>query len=102
MQLNLSPYILESLVLAAGRKRGGEELAAILVPDKSFLEAERARRRELDVNAELASVIEHYNQSVPAYRRIRQWRVQEGELEKTSTRKVRRYVYGSAAPPPQR
>ncbi|RPH94979.1 long-chain fatty acid--CoA ligase [candidate division KSB1 bacterium] len=95
--LNLAPFILESLVLGVQRKRGpGEELAALIVPDKSFVEAEQSRGHNVNLEAEIKSVVSAYNHSVPAYRRIRQWKIREEELEKTSTRKVKRYLYQHA------
>lgn len=95
-QLNSSPYIAESLVVGVKRKRGaGEELAAIIVLDKNFIDTERKRHRKqkLDVEAHIKQAVDSYNHSVHAYRRIRQWKIREEEFDKTSTRKIRRYIY---------
>ena len=93
-RLSASPYVQEALVRGTERKKGaGEELEAILVPDRAALDAAREHGQAIDVMAELSKVVEAYNHSVPDYRRIRRWQMQEEELAKTSTRKVRRYLY---------
>jgi long-chain acyl-CoA synthetase len=93
-QLNLSPCILESLVVGRRDKRGaGEELAAMIVPDKGYLEWEIEHGRHVNVEVEIKRVVDSYNDSAPAYRRIRQWKISDSEFEKTSTRKIRRYLY---------
>jgi long-chain acyl-CoA synthetase len=96
-QLNASPYILESLVIGVERKRGsGEELYALLVPDRAAIDLEKQKGREVNLTVEFDAVIENYNASVPAYRRIRHWQLREKEFEKTSTRKIKRFVYKNA------
>jgi long-chain acyl-CoA synthetase len=93
-QLTSSPYVLESLVMGVERKRGaGEELMAILVPDKAAVGTARDRGENVDITEAVRKVIENYNRSVPAYRRIRQWQLQDEELAKTSTRKIKRYLH---------
>jgi long-chain acyl-CoA synthetase len=92
--LNLSPYILESLVVGRKDKRGvGEGLAAVIVPDKEYVECEIARGRSVDVEAEVKQAVDSYNHTAPTYRRIRDWKIREQEFEKTSSRKIRRYLY---------
>jgi long-chain acyl-CoA synthetase len=92
--LEQSPYILESLVVGVPRKRtAGEELAAILLPDMAAVEADKERGHNTDLKVELEKAVQHYNSSVPAYRRIRQWQMRTEEFEKTSTRKIKRFKY---------
>jgi long-chain acyl-CoA synthetase len=92
--LDQSLYILASLVVGVPRKRtAGEELAAILVPDMSTVEADKERGHEVDLKAELEKAVQGYNSSVPAYRRIRQWQMRNEDFEKTSTRKIKRFRY---------
>lgn len=93
-QLNLSPCILESLVVGRKEKRGaGEELVAMIVLDKAYLDFEIAHGRTVDAEAEIKQVVDAYNQSAPSYRRIREWKIRGEEFQKTSTRKIRRYLY---------
>lgn len=92
--LNMCPCVLESLVIGFERsKGGGEELAALLVPNAAYVETERERGNTVDVNVELKKAVDDYNESVPPYRKIRQWQIRSEEFEKTSTRKIRRYLY---------
>jgi long-chain acyl-CoA synthetase len=93
-ELNASPYILESLVVGVKAKRGaGEELAAIIVPHKTYIETEHERGHHVNIESEVKSVVEAYNHSAPAHRRLRQWKIRDEEFDKTSTRKIRRYLY---------
>ena len=93
-QLNASPYIIESLVLGVERQRGaGEELYALIVPDKTVLELEKENGHDVNVMAEIQAVVEAYNKSVPTYRSIRQWQLREEEFVKTSSRKIKRFLY---------
>jgi len=93
-QLDLSPYVLESLVLGVERsKGGGEELAAIIVPDAAFIATERERGHEPGVEAEIKRTVDAYNATVPVYRQIRRWKLRETEFEKTALRKIRRFKY---------
>jgi long-chain acyl-CoA synthetase len=92
--LNMCPCMLESLVLGYERSKGsGEELAALLVPDMSYIESERERGNDVDVKTEIKKTVDDYNANAPPYRKIRNWQIREEEFEKTSTRKIRRYVY---------
>lgn len=92
--LNSSPFVLESLVVGMKSKRGvGEGLAAIIVPQKAYIDTERERGHDVNLETEIKTVVESYNHSVSSYRRIRQWKIRAEEFEKTSTRKIRRYLY---------
>lgn len=95
-RLNAAPYILESLVLPDIGRKGGEELAALIVPDAAALAAANDRGEEVDLESAVNFAVEEYNRAAPAYRRLRKWRIYDGEFEKTSTRKIRRYIYKSA------
>jgi long-chain acyl-CoA synthetase len=93
-RLNASPFILESLVLGVERKRGtGEELYALVVPDKIYVEGEQAAGKAVDLQNEIKRVVDEYNSSVPQYRQIRQWQLREEEFTKTSSRKIKRFLY---------
>jgi long-chain acyl-CoA synthetase len=92
--LNRSPYVLESLVVGVKQKKSaGEELAAIIEPDHGAVEAARERGTEVDIQSEIKKAVESYNHSVPSYRQIRQWQIREQDFDKTSTRKIKRFLY---------
>lgn len=83
--------VLEALVLSVPRKDGnGERLCALLKMDEEYLKA-HAPNRPADQLAR--DIIKHFNHNSPSYQNIREWRVLEGEFEKTSTRKIKRFLY---------
>lgn len=93
-----SKYVLESVVFGR-RKKGkqGEEVRAIVVPDMEQLKAdfrlatqnpEMRRVKEI-----LADEIRGINTRMADYKRISGFDVQLEELEKTSTKKVKRFMY---------
>ncbi|MEW6049556.1 MAG: AMP-dependent synthetase/ligase [Candidatus Zixiibacteriota bacterium] len=93
-----SPYILETVVF--GRKkegRQGEEVRAIIVPD---LEQFRAEYDLVTADSDpdllkrvIGEAVETVNGQMAEFKRISSYIVQVQELEKTSTKKVKRYVY---------
>jgi long-chain acyl-CoA synthetase len=83
----------------AGGTEGGvaaEKVAAVLVPDYEAIKADlgaelagdEAALREL-VKAE----VERVNRSLPPYKKISDFHVRSAEFEKTSSRKIKRYLY---------
>ncbi len=96
--LHLSPFILESIVF--GRKkenRMGEEVHAIIVPN---LDEMRSRFPEIGsspdhkiVNEVIETEVQQVNNRLADYKRLIRFEIKFEELEKTSTRKIRRTVY---------
>jgi len=97
--LSASPYILEALVL--GRpiegSGGGEAIEAIIVPDLDFFGA-RAEEKgitlseihiEQTIKLEVAKQCEH----LADYKRVKYITLRAEDFEKTSTRKIKRYLY---------
>jgi len=97
-KLTASPYVLEALVYARHRPdKKREEVYAILVPDLEEFTLELGSpagvgQREL-IEAALCQVVDQVNRVVADYKRIAGHEVRFEELEKTSTRKIRRFVY---------
>ncbi|UCC43009.1 MAG: AMP-binding protein [Candidatus Zixiibacteriota bacterium] len=97
-KLTASPFVLETLVFGRKREnRQGEEVRALIVPD-----IERFHERfSVDVDnpdmSRVESVIEEevgkVNKEIATYKRIAGFEIQLSELEKTSTKKVKRFVY---------
>jgi long-chain acyl-CoA synthetase len=97
-KLLISNYILEAVVFGRAKEgRQGEEVRAILVPDlEQFrsefgLDPEKPDRDQ--VMAKLKEVMAEVNERVAGYKRISGFAMQFEELEKTSTKKVKRFVY---------
>ncbi|MCL4305413.1 AMP-binding protein [bacterium] len=83
--------ISDALVLAVERKGGrGEKLCALIKLDDEYVQLHSSQKSPEEIATE---VIRRYNSSSPAYQNIREWRLLEGEFEKTSTRKIKRFLY---------
>lgn len=87
-------------VVVFGRKKEGkqgEEVRALIVPDIDQLRADlliTENNTDMDkINKVVKNVIDKVNSQVAAYKRIIAFDIQLEELEKTSTKKIRRFLY---------
>jgi long-chain acyl-CoA synthetase len=97
-KLLASDFILESVVFGQKKQgRQGEEVRALIVPDLEQLQAEIGTdpaRPDLDrIREVLGQVVATVNSEMADYKRISGFDFQLQELEKTSTKKVKRFVY---------
>ena len=83
-----------------GRKKQnkqGEEVRALLVPDLTQIEADfgiTAGSSNVEkIREVISSVVKDVNTQIAYYKRIVGFEVQFEELEKTSTKKVKRFLY---------
>ncbi len=99
-KLNEFPYVLESLVV--GRKidekdMTGEEIFAYIVPDFGYIEFERETPiHKIDfkeIEEIISNVVKELNSKLPEYKRIKGYKILTEELPKTSTRKIKRYLF---------
>ncbi len=93
-----SPYVAEVVVFGRTRARGpGEEVRAILVPNldaiSDGLGLDRERPDLKTVTRLMCEAVEAANERLALFKRIIDFEVQLEELEKTSTRKIKRFVY---------
>jgi long-chain acyl-CoA synthetase len=77
------PHIKELSIVGLPDEHGGEKVACLCVPDA------KDRRRE-DVRAELEEHFRLISADLPFHRRVKVLRFWDGELARTSTRKVKR------------
>jgi long-chain acyl-CoA synthetase len=95
--LNNSPYILETLVLGRPLPAGGEEIEAILVPDLEYfgLRSEEKGISLSDTHIAQTIKLEVAKQSehLADYKRVKYVTIRDEVFEKTSTRKIKRYLY---------
>lgn len=96
--LNESPFILESLVLGRPTQDGkGEEPYAIIVPDYDYFdltaEKEQIAFDETKIEKTIKSEIVKICAEIADYKRIKGFEIREEEFEKTTTKKIKRYLY---------
>ncbi len=91
--LNRSPFILESMVYGIPTDRGGEEVAAVIVPDYEEIDRHFAKEKlsEDDVREIIAKEVKKAMEKVAGYKRVKQFVIWDEELPKTSTRKIKRH-----------
>ena len=75
----------------------GERLGLIVVPDTEALDAEAKRRgqplNDAEVEALMLTEVKTYVGGLAAYKRPRRIQVRAEEFQKTSTKKIKRYLY---------
>jgi long-chain acyl-CoA synthetase len=96
--LNKSPFILESLVLGRPLESGGgEEIEAIIVPDMEYFSARAAEKEielnEMNIEKTIKLEVSKACQELADYKRVKYVVMRNSDFEKTSTRKIKRYLY---------
>jgi long-chain acyl-CoA synthetase len=81
------PYIKDVVVFAAYRSGAGECIAAIVVPEREYIEKYGIIGLEKMLGADIASA----NHRLPSFKQIGNVRIQMVDFEKTSTKKIKRY-----------
>lgn len=100
-KLLASKHVMEAVVFGRSRVgKTGEEPVTILVPDvEQFRSEEPTEGKEPSLET-MSSVLRKWvaevNGQVAEYKRIVDVTVQMQELEKTSTKKIKRYLYGNS------
>ncbi|HTX71681.1 MAG TPA: AMP-binding protein [Rectinemataceae bacterium] len=77
---------------------GGETVCAVIVPDYEAIEATRGKAFAADrglVFDLVKAEVERVNRSLPPYKKLSDFALREVEFEKTSSRKIKRYLYRS-------
>ncbi len=97
-KLAASPWVAECVVFGRPKSgKQGEEVRAILVPNFEALAADFGidpTAPDMDtVSAAMGRAVEAVNEHVASYKRITGFEIRRTELEKTSTRKVKRFLY---------
>ncbi len=97
-ELDKSPFILESLVLGRPTSDGkGEEPFAIIVPDYDYFdqaaEKEGVTFDQEKIEKTIKTEIVKCCSEIADYKRVKGFKIREEEFEKTTTRKIKRYLY---------
>lgn len=95
-----SAWVREVLIL--GRRvsgnTAGERIVAVCVPDWDRVEASRGNQPRLEFAEErVRDEVRRVNKSLPSFMKIVDTIVRQDEFEKTSTRKIRRFLYSDYA-----
>jgi len=97
--LNTSEWVLESLVLGyqEASDKVGERVGVIIVPDQDRIDKEKrttgVAMSEEDIEKKIKAEIKEVSSGLSDYKRPRQIQIRLEEFEKTSTQKVKRYLY---------
>src|SRR5690606_6820385 len=100
--LNDSPYILESLVWGGPHEDPSEvEVHAIIVPDFQAFDAEIGppNYSEETVNEVISREVKQCNRQLASSPRRQRFSLRSEEFEKTTTRKIKRYLYTTSSRP---
>jgi long-chain acyl-CoA synthetase len=97
-KLMASAYVAETVVFGRSKDgRQGEEVRAIIVPDLEQFRAEFNMSKEQpdirEIRRVIGDLVTGINNEIASYKRIAGFEVQLEELEKTSTKKVKRFLY---------
>jgi long-chain acyl-CoA synthetase len=93
-QLIQSPCILEALVL--GKKvSGGEEVEAVVVPNLEYIQQLQGDKipDEEKLRLLMKQEIEKCCEGIADYKRVKHFQIRKEEFEKTSTRKIKRFLF---------
>ena len=97
-----SPFILECLVWGDTNSSPGEEpeVQAIVVPNTEYLISQGIATSTLDngkVESILRKEVKDRCQSLASFKRVTKLTVRHEEFEKTTTKKIKRYLYTGRA-----
>jgi len=98
LYLDRSRFIAESLVLGVPREGGyGDDVAALIFPDYEqidlYYEELGKKPTDKDVFELIKKEVAEAQTELQGYKRIRNFRIVEDEFQKTSTRKIKRFLY---------
>jgi long-chain acyl-CoA synthetase len=101
MKFASNPDVLEALVLGRRSLSGhsGEEVVAVLVPALEAIKERHGGAEAGFVKALMKDAVHAVNKQLPQYMKIVDFYLREAEFEKTSTRKIRRFLYKDYANP---
>ena len=96
--LNRSRFIAECMVLGVERESGyGDEVTAIIYPDYEqvglYFDTLARRPSDDDVRSLIKREIDHAQRHLEDFKRVRRLHITKEEFQKTSTRKIKRFLY---------
>ena len=97
--LNSSPFILESIIVGVpeGDHSKGEYIYCYVVPDYEHFDTmgklNGIKITDEYVEKTVDQAVKEISASLPDYKKIKGWRIRREEFAKTSTRKIKRYLF---------
>lgn len=94
-ELNMSPFVLESMVYGQRTEQNEEEVRAVVVPDYEEIgrHLNASKMTEQAVQELISREVRKVNQRLAGYKKIKGFILVEEELPKTSTRKIKRHLF---------
>ena len=93
------PYVKENIVIGQKRREDGDDkdlvLAAKIVYDPVYMKEEFGAETEEAIEAAVRKDIDAINETLPAYKHVYRLILQETEMNKTTTGKVKRFEEGA-------
>ncbi|MCC7094720.1 MAG: AMP-binding protein [Ignavibacteriaceae bacterium] len=89
-------FVLECMVYGEEDEKHDEKIVALIVPDTSAF-IEYSNKNNVQINPELidnliSQAVKETNKQLVSFKQIKKYYIHEGELEKTTTQKVKRYL----------
>jgi long-chain acyl-CoA synthetase len=89
-----NPYIEELLVYGHHNEASGrEEVHAVIVPNYELLDEEKQSITESQLEEFMREQVKQECDKLADYKRIKHFEIREEELPKTTTKKVKRYLF---------
>jgi long-chain acyl-CoA synthetase len=94
--LNRNKFVLECMVYGEEDEKHDERIAALIVPDTaSFIEYSSKNNIQINpevVDQHISQAVKETNSQLVQFKQIKKYYIQEKELEKTTTQKVKRHL----------
>jgi long-chain acyl-CoA synthetase len=98
-KISESPFVLESLIIGVPESEHskGENIYAYIVPNYEYFDT-HGNMNSIKITTEfveetIAKHVKEVSSSLPDYKKIRGWRIRTEEFQKTSTKKIKRYLF---------
>jgi len=98
--LDRSQFVLECMVYGEEDEKHDERIVALIVPDATAF-IEYSSKNNVQINPELidqliSEAVKETNRQLVPFKQIKKFYIQENELEKTTTQKVKRHMVNKA------
>lgn len=91
-----SDYIEEVLVMGVEEPKTGDTvIKASIYPNYSLIESEMGSVSEEELQKFFKGIVDHVNEEMPLYKRVKRITIRSTEFEKTTTRKIKRFAKGN-------